>query len=96
VRSGVGFNAPFYAQFRRGAEIRRIRSHLKAVVLVYCRGGRRWVIGASLGWAYADEGRLLLGWLARYGSGVVGSGALNPCPAGVHTSTARHCGIIRL
>jgi hypothetical protein len=34
----VGFNTPFYAQFRRGAEIRRIRSHLKAVVLVYCRG----------------------------------------------------------
>jgi hypothetical protein len=28
-------------------------------------GGQRWVIGASLGRAYADEGRLLLGWLAR-------------------------------
>ena len=74
--TGVGFNTPFYAQFRRGAEIRRIRSHLKAVVLVYCRGGRRWVIGASLGRAYADEGRLLAGWLGRYGSGVAGSGAL--------------------
>ena len=74
--TGVGFNTPFYAQFRRGAEIRRIRSPLKAVVLVYCRGGRRWVIGASLGRAYADEGRLLAGWLGRYGSGVAGSGAL--------------------
>jgi hypothetical protein len=74
--TGVGFNTPFYAQFRRGAEIRRIRSHLKAVVLVYCRGGRRWVIGASLGRAYADEGRLLAGWLDRYGCGVAGSGAL--------------------
>ena len=65
MRSGVGFNAPFYAQFRRGAEIRRIRSRLKAVVLVYWRGGQRWVVEASLGRAYADEG--------RYGSGGVGS-----------------------
>jgi hypothetical protein len=74
--TGVGFNTPFYAQFRRGAELRRIRSHLKAVVLVYWRGGQRWVVGASLGRAYADEGRLLAQWLGRYGSGVVGSGAL--------------------
>ena len=39
------FDTPFYAQFRRGSEIRRIRSHVKAVVLVYCRGGGglRWV-----------------------------------------------------
>jgi hypothetical protein len=51
-------------------------SHLKAVVLVYWRGGQRWVVGASLGRAYADEGRLLAQWLERYGSGVVGSGAL--------------------
>jgi hypothetical protein len=36
--TGVGFNTPFYAQFRRGAEIRRMCSHLKVVVLVYCRG----------------------------------------------------------
>jgi len=42
--TGVGFDTPFYAQFRRGSEIRRIRSHVKAVVLVYCRGGRRWVV----------------------------------------------------
>jgi hypothetical protein len=67
--TGVGFNTPFYAQFRRGAELRRIRSHLKAVVLVYWRGGQRWVVGASLGRAYADEGRLLAQWLGRYGSG---------------------------
>jgi hypothetical protein len=41
--TGVGFDTPFCAQFRRGSEIRRIRLHLKAVVLVYCRGGLRWV-----------------------------------------------------
>jgi hypothetical protein len=36
--TGVGFDTPFYAQFRRGAEVGRIRPHLKVVVLVYCRG----------------------------------------------------------
>ena len=41
--TGVGFDTPFCAQFREGSEIRRIRSHVKAVVLVYCRGGLRWV-----------------------------------------------------
>ena len=40
--TGVGFDTPFYAQFRRGSEIRRIRSHVKAVVLVCCRRWRRW------------------------------------------------------
>jgi len=56
--TGVGFNTPFDAPFRRGAELRRIRSPLKAAVLVYWRGGQRWVVGASFGRAYADEGRL--------------------------------------
>ena len=32
--TGVGFDTPFYAQFRRGAEVGRIRPHLKVVVLV--------------------------------------------------------------
>jgi hypothetical protein len=32
--TGVGFNTPFYAQFRRGAGVGRIRPHLKVVVLV--------------------------------------------------------------
>ena len=34
------------------------------------------MVGASWGRAYADEGRLWAQWLGRYGSGVVGSGAL--------------------
>ena len=70
--TGVGFDTPFDAQFRRGSEIRRIRSHVKAVVLVYCRGGCRWVVGVSLGGAYADEGRLLRERLRVHGSGLVG------------------------
>jgi hypothetical protein len=74
--TGVGYNTPFYARYRRGAEIRRLRSHIKAVVLGYWQGGVVWVVGASLGGAYADEGRLLGAWLQAYGSGVVGSGAL--------------------
>ncbi len=47
--TGVGYATPFYAQFRRGAEIRRLRSHVKAVVMGYWQGGRVWVMGAALG-----------------------------------------------
>ncbi|MGQ9901005.1 MAG: transposase [Fimbriimonadales bacterium] len=74
--TGVGYATPFYAQFYRGAQIRRIRSHIKVVVLGYWQGEVVWFMGASLGGAYADEGRLLEDWLLRYGCGVVGSGAL--------------------
>ena len=72
----VGFTTPFDAPYRRGAEIRQRRSRVKAVVLVFCRGGWCWVVGASVGWVYADEGRLLLEWLSGNGNGVVGLGAL--------------------
>jgi hypothetical protein len=65
----VGFTTPFDAPYRRGAEIRQRRSRVKAVVLVFCRGGRCWVVGASVGWVYADEGRLLLEWLSGNGNG---------------------------
>jgi hypothetical protein len=41
----VGFTTPFDAPYRRGAEIRQRRSRVKAVVLVFCRGGRCWVVG---------------------------------------------------
>ena len=63
--TGVGFDTPFCAQFRRGSEIP-------------CEGGGVGVLSgwSSLGGAYADEGRLLSEWLGSYGSGLVGSGAL--------------------
>ena len=74
--TGVGYATPFYAQFRRGAEIRRLRSHVKAVVVGYWQGGRVWVMGAALGQAYADEGRLLGAWVAAYERGGLPWGTL--------------------
>jgi hypothetical protein len=70
------YDTPFYAQHRRGAEIRKMRSHWKGVVLGYWGGGAVWLVGASLGGAYAHEARLMRDWLVRYGHGCVGSGAL--------------------
>ncbi len=65
--TGVGYAVPFYAQYRRGAPIRRIGSHVKAVVVSDWQGGYCWVVGVALGKPYADEGRLWRGWLERYG-----------------------------
>ncbi|MFN7019416.1 MAG: hypothetical protein ACK4RG_09160, partial [Fimbriimonadales bacterium] len=36
--TGVGYATPFYAPFRRGAAIRRLRSHVKVVVVGYWQG----------------------------------------------------------
>jgi hypothetical protein len=47
--TGWGYDTPFYAQHRRGAEIRKMRSHWKGVVLGYWGGGAVWLGGASLG-----------------------------------------------
>ncbi len=43
--TGIGYATPFDAPFRRGAEIRRLRSHVKAVVVSYWQGGYCWVVG---------------------------------------------------
>ncbi|MDM7461407.1 MAG: hypothetical protein P3X24_007145, partial [bacterium] len=36
--TGAGYATPFDAPFRRGAEIRRLRAHVKAVVVGYWQG----------------------------------------------------------
>jgi hypothetical protein len=66
--TGWGFDTPYYAQYRRGAEIRQMRSHGKGVILGYWRGGVVWLVGASLGDAYANEAHLMAEWLDRYGA----------------------------
>jgi hypothetical protein len=76
--TGWGFDTPYYAQYRRGAEIRQMRSHGKGVVLGYWRGGAVWLVGASLGDAYANEAHLMAEWLDRYG-GAGGTGLPVPC-----------------
>ncbi len=74
--TGVGYAVPFYAQFRRGAEIRRIGSHVKGVVKGFWQGGRVWIVGVVLGKPYADEGVLWRAWLERYGLGGLPVGTL--------------------
>ena len=77
--TGWGVNQPYYAQYRRGAEIRKMRSHGRAVVLGYWGGGAVWLVGASLGGAYANEAHLMAAWLDRYGAA---GGAELPVPCG--------------
>jgi hypothetical protein len=76
--TGWGFDTPYYAQYRRGAEIRQMRSHVKGVVLGYWQGGVVWLVGASLGDAYANEAHLMAEWLDRYGA-AGGTGLPVPC-----------------
>ncbi|GIV08966.1 MAG: hypothetical protein KatS3mg019_1057 [Fimbriimonadales bacterium] len=74
--TGVGYAGTFFAQYLRGAEVRRQRSHVKAVALGYWQGGRVWVAGLELGQAYAEEGRLLGAWVGRYGRGGLSAGTV--------------------
>ena len=78
LRDGTGW-APYYAPYRRGAEIRPIRSHGKGVIWGYGRGGVAGWVRASLGDAYSNELRLMRAWLDRDGGasgGVSLAGAL--------------------
>ncbi len=72
--TGFGCNAPYYARFARGAEVRRLRSHVKAVLVMGLVGHSRVLIGASLGGAYSDERRLAVDWLREGGGLDLGSG----------------------
>ncbi|GIV10199.1 MAG: hypothetical protein KatS3mg019_2290 [Fimbriimonadales bacterium] len=72
----MGYAGTFFAQYLRGAAVRRQRSHVKLVALGYWQGGRVWVTGLELGQAYADEGRLLGAWVGRYGRGGLSAGTV--------------------
>ncbi len=74
--TGVGYALPFYAQPCRGTEVRKLRSHVKSVVVGYWQGGRVWLVGAWFGLAYADEGRLWSEWISHYGLGGLAGGTL--------------------
>lgn len=73
--TGWGFGLPYWACWRRGKELRRLRSHVKGVVVVGAVGRRRMLLGAALGPPYSDERRLVERWLKspdsqRWGEGV--------------------------
>jgi hypothetical protein len=60
--TGFGFGMPFWTCWRRGAEVRRLRSHGK-VVVVGVVGCKRVLLGAVPSAPYSDEWRLLGQWL---------------------------------
>ncbi|GIV87194.1 MAG: hypothetical protein KatS3mg054_1223 [Chloroflexus sp.] len=72
----MGYAGTFFAQYLRGAEVRRQRFPVKLVALGYWQGGRVWVVGLELGQAYAEEGRLLGAWVKRYGRGGLSAGTV--------------------
>lgn len=54
----------FTLRVKRGQEIRKIKSHVKGVVILeLTKRGHRVVMGARLGKAYSDERKLFLAWL---------------------------------
>jgi len=62
--TGWGYGLPFYQRAKRGQEIRKIKSHVKGVIVLgLTERGHRIVMGASLGRAYSDERKLFLSWL---------------------------------
>ena len=59
--TGWGSVFPFYQRAKRGQEIRKIKSHVKGVIVLgLTERGHRIVMGASLGKAYSHERKLFL------------------------------------
>ena len=58
--TGFGYNCPFYQRVNRGAEIRKIKSHVKAVYIVFVKGKKRIIRCVGIGEAYEDERKILL------------------------------------
>ena len=64
--TGWGYGLPIYQRIKRGAEVRKIKSHVKGVVVLGLNEkGERIVLGASLDKAYSDERNLFLQWLRK-------------------------------
>lgn len=57
--TGFGYNRPYYLRTERGADIKKISSHVKVVVVIGVIGKKRYIKGISVGDAYSDE-RVLL------------------------------------
>ena len=49
----------------KGQELRKVRSHVKAVMLVGMVKGKEVVVGVNVGRAYLDENKLLMPMLER-------------------------------
>ena len=57
--TGFSFKDSYPMKFYRGTEIRKIKSHIKAVILAGVFGKRRFIIGARAGPPYSSEIKLI-------------------------------------
>jgi len=58
--TGFGYDEAYYLNNKRGAQIRKIKSHVKTEVLVGTVNGKKFVLSAKTDKAYTDENKLLL------------------------------------
>lgn len=63
--TGFGYADTCKLMYKRGAELREVRSHVKAEVVIGVRGGKKVVVGVNVGGAYADENNLLIPLIER-------------------------------
>jgi len=58
--TGFGYNEAYYLNNKRGAEIKKIKSHIKTEVLIGSVNGKKFVLSVKTDKAYTDENKLLL------------------------------------
>ena len=58
--TGFGYGETYYMKWLKGQELRKVRSHVKTVVLVGMVKGKEVVVGVNVGRAYSDENKLLM------------------------------------
>ena len=58
--TGFGYDEAYYLNNKRGAEIRKIKSHIKTEVLIGSVKGKKFVLSVKTDKAYTDENKLLL------------------------------------
>ncbi len=58
--TGFGYGETYYMKWLKGQKLRKVRSHVKAVVLVGMVRGKEVVVGVNVGRAYSDENKLLM------------------------------------
>ena len=58
--TGFGYNCPYYQRTNRGVEIRKIKSHVKVVYILFVKGRKRIIRCVGVGGAYEDERKILL------------------------------------
>lgn len=64
--TGFSFNDIYPLQYLRGTEVRKVKSHVRALALVASTGKERFFVGAESGEAYASEIKMAEKLIPRY------------------------------